>query len=306
VLWLSAALAAIAFTLSTTVRGEIDRAATATDGVRAYYLATGALERATVELLWTVRYPDRAMIHRPAVAVDYSFPSGDARVEFLPEAGKLDVNHARPEQLYRLLAALSVEPVRAQEIAMGIVAARQPGGTGEIPPLASTFRRPAASFQEIEELLQVPGVTPDIFYGTWVPLAAEAGQSRLERRAGLADCLTVYGSGEQVDANSATPAVLAAAGLSPFAVNAVVERRRMAPFTYQTLSEFLQAIGAPSGALRVEGNSIVSMRATARLRLAGGRLSDLRRTVAAQVKYMPNGYDSPIHILRWYDNAWSN
>jgi hypothetical protein len=24
------------------------------------------------------------------------------------------------------------------------------------------------------------------------------------------------------------------------------------------------------------------------------------------VKYMPVGYDSPIHILRWYDTAWSN
>ena len=44
--------------------------------------------------------------------------------------------------------------------------------------------------------------------------------------------------------------------------------------------------------LRVEGNSIVTMRATARLRLPDGQLSDLKRTVAAQVKYMPPGYDS--------------
>ena len=29
-------------------------------------------------------------------------------------------------------------------------------------------------------------------------------------------------------------------------------------------------------------------------------------SVGAMVKYMPKGYDSPIHILRWYDTAWSN
>jgi hypothetical protein len=48
------------------------------------------------------------------------------------------------------------------------------------------------------------------------------------------------------------------------------------------------------------------MRATARLRLDNGQLSSLRRTVAAMVKYMPQGYDAPIHILRWYDTAWSD
>ena len=53
------------------------------------------------------------------------------------------------------------------------------------------------------------------------------------------------------------------------------------------------------------GNSIFTMRATARLRLQNGQLSDLKRTVAALVKYMPVGYDAPIHILSWYDMAWS-
>src|SRR5467141_3136067 len=49
VLWLTAALAAISLTLATTVRGETERMATAEDGLRAYYLATGAIERA---VLW--------------------------------------------------------------------------------------------------------------------------------------------------------------------------------------------------------------------------------------------------------------
>jgi type II secretory pathway component PulK len=46
VLWLSAALAAIAFAMSTTVRGETERTSTAVDGLRAYYLAASAFDRA--------------------------------------------------------------------------------------------------------------------------------------------------------------------------------------------------------------------------------------------------------------------
>jgi hypothetical protein len=109
-----------------------------------------------------------------------------------------------------------------------------------------------------------------------------------------------------VDANTAAPAVLAAIGLAPFAIQALLERRRSAPFTQQQLNDFLQSVGVGSNRLVVGGHSIVTLRATARLRLDNGQLSDLRRTVGAQVKYMPVGYDSPIHILRWYDTAWSN
>ncbi len=45
VLWLAAALSAIAFTLANTVRGEIERSSTDADGLKAYYLAEGAIDR---------------------------------------------------------------------------------------------------------------------------------------------------------------------------------------------------------------------------------------------------------------------
>src|SRR6267142_2479251 len=52
VLWLSAALSAIAFTVANTVRSETERTSTAVDSLRAYYLATGAVDRALRYLLW--------------------------------------------------------------------------------------------------------------------------------------------------------------------------------------------------------------------------------------------------------------
>ena len=115
------------------------------------------------------------------------------------------------------------------------------------------------------------------------------------------DCLSVFGARDRVDANTASPAVLAAVGLTPYAVGALMARRKVAPLTDSELTDFMNSIGATRERLRVEGNSIVTMRATARLRVGDGQLSDLKRTVSAQVKYMPPGYDLPIHILRWYD-----
>ncbi|HEY1342869.1 MAG TPA: hypothetical protein VGF59_35445 [Bryobacteraceae bacterium] len=304
-LWLSAALAAIAFSLSSTVRGETERTSTEIDGLRSYYLAVGGVYRAAFELLWSVTTPDKRMIPKGSVAVNYEFPSGDVRVEFIPEAAKLDVNKAPVEQLTRLVAALGVDPMRAQEIAQGIDARRGGSGGLGIPDITPTFQPSHASFQEIEELLAVTGVTPDIFYGTYVPGTGAPGEAGLEPRGGLLDCLSVYGSNGQVDANTASPAVLAAIGLSPYAVSAIVEHCRQTPFTAEDLPGFAQSVGADMSKLRVEGHSMVTIRATARLRNADGKPSDLKRTVAAVVKYVGPGADFPIHFVRWYDTAWS-
>ncbi len=308
VLWLSAALAAIAFSLSSTVRGETERASTSVDGLRSYYLATGAIERASMELLWSIKLPpEKRPIPENSTAIDYRFASGMVHVEFLPETGKLNVNSVTPEVLYRLNLALGMEPGRARLVAMAIDDWHRPANPENLLP-APTFPVPHASIQEIEELLQVQGVTPDIFYGTYVPApeGSDPQGPRLVARPGLIDCLSVFGTKDRVDVNTAQPAVLAAIGLTPAAVNAILERRRLTPFSDKTLSDFLQAIGSPGALLRVAGNSIVTMRATARLFTGAGQLSDLRRTVAAQVKYMPPGYDSPVHILRWYDSTWIN
>ncbi len=309
VLWVTAALAAIAFSLSSTVRSETDRASTAVDGLRSYDLATGGIWRAVYEVLWSVQHPEKRPLPQGSTQVNYTFPSGEVHVDIVPETAKLDINAEPPEELYRLGVALGLDPDRAREVALAIVDWRSPAGEGldsYYLSLSPTFRPSHASFQEIEELLFVKGVTPDIYYGTYVPAPEGSGGVRLQARPGLVDCLSVFGSRDRVDANTAAPAVLAAVGLPPDVINALVQRRRERPLTEPQLSDFLNSFGATASRLRVEGNSIVTMRATARLRLGDGRLSDLRRTVGAQVKYMPPGYDAPIHILRWYDTAWSN
>ncbi len=315
VLWVSAALAAIGFSLASTVRGESERTATALDSLRSYYLAVGGVQRGMVELLWSATHPDLSLIPKGATLVNYDFPSGIVHLEILPEAGKLDVNGVPPEDLYRLLLALGQSEDQARQITAAIDDWRRGGAGGEFDGFYAaqtpSFQAPHTSFQEIEELLLVKGVTPDLFYGSYVPadtldIAAPAGGPRLVRRPGLIDCLSVYGSRAQVDANTASPAVLTAIGLSPYAVNALLMRRAQSPLNMNELGKFMAGIGAPSNRLQVEGHSIVTFRATAQLKLPNGLISDLKRTVAAQVKYKQPNAKTDVNVLRWYDYAWSN
>jgi len=307
VLWLSAALTVIGFSLATTVRGETERTSTALDGLRSYYLAAAGVDRASLELLWGLESGNR-IIPEGSTQVVYHFASGDVRVEFIPETAKLNVNNATLDDLTRLGIALGLDPVRAEALAQAIGQARGSGGAMEQAPAAGpgpSFQGPGASIQEIEDIMPVPGVTPELFYGTYIPQQDANGGRHLVARPGLADCLSVYGDSARVDANTASPAVLAAVGLNPAAIAAILARRNAGPILPDQLGALAGEAGAAGGRLCVGGHSIVTLRATARLRLDNGDLSTLRRSVAALVKYMPPGYDSPIHILRWYDTAWS-
>jgi general secretion pathway protein K len=299
--------------MSITVRGETERTATSVDDLRSYYLAAGGVEKAAMELLWSAAYAtsDR-LIPKGSAFVDYDFPSGIAHVEIIPEAAKLNVNKATVDDLNNLLGALGVDPGQASEIAAAILDWRRPGAAGSpfdsyYLSLNPSFQAPHASFEEIEELLLVRGVTPDLFYGSWAAGAAngDPAANRLVRHAGLNDCLSVYGTDARVDVNTAEPAVLAAVGVSSGAIQAILDHRQTAPNDPHML-EFAQSAGANTARLRAEGNAIATFRSTARLRLPNGQLSDMRRTVGAQVKYVPFGSEVPYYVLRWYDTAWSN
>jgi general secretion pathway protein K len=307
VLWLSAALAAIAFSLASTVRGETERASTAVDGLRSHYLAEGALRRTILYMDWGRKHPDDLRFKPPSPVFLFDFPSGQASVEVIPETAKFNLNTANPEDLVRLIANLGVEPNRATGIVAAIVDWR--GGTAEASPfdafyesLRPPFHAPHAPFSDIEELLSIRGMTPDIFYGTW-ERTPEGAPQRFYPRTGLRDCVSIFGATDQFDANTAAPAVLAAVGVPPNGVAALAAQRRVQAFrTSDELARFAQAAGFSSTRLRIGGNSIFTLRATAHLRLPNGQWSDMRRTVAALVKLMPPGYDAPYHILRWYDD----
>jgi len=315
VLWLVAALSAIAFSVATTVRTETERTSTHIEQVRAYYLATGALDRAVLWMSWGAgaRRPDGGpMFYEPGMpALSMNFPSGIANVEIIPESSRLNVNMATPVELGRLFLSMGVPPERAQILVESIVDART-GSAGGSPldqfylAVHPTFRPRHASFEQIEELLYIRGVSPDLFHGTWVRNAAGV----LVRLPGLKDCLTVYGINDAYDINTTAAPVLMSLGLPADLVAAIVQRRAVRPFLLAgELGPIAGAAGPAGGKLRIGGNSVYTLRATSTLRTQPPAfVSDVRRSASLVIKFNNNLKEdvTPYWILRWYDNAGTN
>jgi general secretion pathway protein K len=310
VLWLTAALSAIAFTLANTVRGEIERSSTDADGLKAYYLAEGAIDRMLVyiELGPAFVGPDGKPRFQAGITrtMRLDFPTGVVRAEYIPENSKLNVNSATPTELGNLLLALGVAPNQAQAIVAGILDWRNatPGGSfSELDQyylsLTPSFRARHASLQEIEELMLVRGMTPDLFYGSYTRDA----EGKLIPHVGVRDCLSVFGSLGALDVNTVAPEVMEAVGVAPETAAAIVALRNAAPIhDMGQLAPFSNG-GKGVSRLGIANGTIVTLRATAQLRLPNGQLSDLHRTVSAMVKLLGPEWIPPFHILRWYDNS---
>jgi general secretion pathway protein K len=309
VLWLTAALSAVGLAVANNVRGETERTETNVDDTRSYFIARGAIERAALHMLWGRSYqteqggPVYYVFGSPSV--DLTFPAGDVHVDVIPETAKLSANASRPEDLLRLLQALGTPDDKATEITAAIVDWRTPVDQLHPSPFDSfylsqspSFTARHASFQQDEELLLVKGMTSEIYYG-----------SSLDRsHPGLRECLSVYGSAGPVDINSAQPAVLQAVGLGAVDAATIVKGRAVHPvLDFKELSAIAQSLGPVGNRLSLGGQTMFTLRATARLRQPDGKLSDLRRTVGALVKFWfaGNPFNRPagFEVVRWYERA---
>jgi general secretion pathway protein K len=240
----------------------------------------------------------------PMPFLRFDYPSGVAVVEMIPETSRLNVNTARPEDILQALYVVGANQLQATTITQGILATR----VGQMPlqqflPRIPTFGQRPASFQETEELLLVNGMTPELFYGKF----ERDPQGRLYPRGGLRDVFTVHGPGNGVDPNAASPETLAVLNFPPQMIERIVNQRKTRPFKS---AEELNAItaGHPSaGRLQTGGNLIWTARATARLKLPNGALSDLARTVSATVTFHPlfAQEEPPYRVMRWRDEPWT-
>lgn len=307
VLWLTAALAALGLAVASNVRSETDRTKTNVDDARAYFLARGAVERAALHFEWSgYRTPDGVPMYyvNGDPRMDLSFPAGDVHVEIVPETSKLSLNGSRPEEIFRLLVALGTPEDQATQITAAIVDWRTRPDEMHPSPFdgfylsqTPSFVGRHASFEENEELLLVKGMTADLYYGN----------SLDGSRPGLRDCISVYGSGGAVDVNTAQRPTLEAVGIDPVDAGMIVAQRTQQPILdNRMLRELAEALGPAGSRLTIGGSTMFTLRATARLREPNGRLSDLRRTVSALVKfYLPGNHQNKqdYEVVRWFDRG---
>ena len=314
VLWLTAALSAVGLAVANNVRSETERTETNVDDARSYFIARGALEDAALHMLWGGSYLDSA--GRPLYYVngvptmELDFPGGHVHVDIIPETSKLNLNGSREEDFWQLLIALGQPDAKARELVAAIADWRKRADPENPSPFDSfylsqtpSFMPRHASFLENEELLQVKGMTAELYYGSTLGGAADEAA-----HPGLRDCVSVYGTAGAVDINTAERPTLQAVGLAEVDAATIVKMRAQRPWTdYRELAELAQTLGPGGKRLMIGGLSMYSLRATARLKQPDGKLSDLRRTVGALIKfYFPgNNEKKPVgfDVVRWFDRA---
>jgi general secretion pathway protein K len=312
VLWLTAALSAIAFSVADTVRTEAERSVSAQDSIRAYYLARGGLERAMVVL----RDPSKQrptnnpieMYNTGRRRIYTRFPGGDVIVEIISEQGKLNFRSANPVLLQRLLLALGESPESANSIAAQLRrgAGGMPAGqfVAQNSASASTFQVPTASLENVEELMLLPGISAELLYGRY----SRQADGQLVELGGLMDCLSAFGSNSSFDFNSIHPALMQALGMSPATALAIAKLRHRSPLEGAAFQAALRLAGPQAAFLNNDLGSVFQVRATARPRMANGRLSPVRRTVSLLLAVSAGAiyYQDPITQLRWFDTAFSD
>lgn len=194
----------------------------------------------------------------------YDWRFGDARVQLqlVDESGKIDLNAAQPPLLTSLFMALGSEREQAERLAAAIVDWRdgdtltQPGGGAEDGDYAAAglpYGAKDSAFDTTAELLQVMGMTPQL-YATAAPL------------------LTVYSGRDMPDPAFAPAPVLTALGMDANAI--IAQRQQWSPDSGKPqplLPDGQSMVGTSTGTYSI----------SSRARLPDGREALLRVVVRA-------------------------
>lgn len=207
VLWSLVLLAVIAAGFAADSRTETKLTHNLVENAKAEALAEAGLHRAILELLKPVA--ERRLTVQDA-PVRFSFGGGEIFLSVEDEGGKIDLNRAPDKQLQGLFAAVGIEGQDAARLVNAIAdfrdgdALRRADGAEDDDYRAAGLGHGAKDrpFEDIEELKQVLGMTPELY----------------DR---IAPALTVHSRSRRVNRNTASPLVLRAiTGVDPSAAGA--------------------------------------------------------------------------------------
>jgi general secretion pathway protein K len=258
---------------------------------------------------------EEAMDFRPGQRwMRFQFGEGTAVVEVVPENAKLNVNQVSTEQLAALFVLLGEPVERSRELAEAIADWRAPSAS-TVPSaldmyyasLPQRYEARHASFEELEELLAVKGMTRELFFGRLVQLP----DGSWRKLPPLADLLTTEPDAVGVNLNYAAKEVmLALPGWDEAMADAVVQARAQKPLeSLEELETTVPAIARVTGLTPITLSPSTGYTLTATGQLPG---SAVVRTVRARVRLggsSPFGFTSvpqPNRVVAWWDDwPWS-
>lgn len=221
-LWIITALVIVALELSSAMRIEAYGVKHYQEELLLYALAYGGVERAIFELSCRhdpfIRQKRKALIKEdlPAEKKEWitdgrpyllTFPQGKCEVRIYGEAGKININLASEKTLRQIATCLGLAGENRDILVDSILDWRDPddfyrphGAENEYyRSLPEPYDCRNGFFETMEELLLVRGVNKELYGGKKITIAEE-DQVKI---VGLKDIFSLYGSGEQIDLNSA-------------------------------------------------------------------------------------------------------
>ena len=136
------------------------------------------------------------------------------------------------------------------------------------------YRSRNGPLEDIRELLQIHGVTPEIYYGH-------------DQNPPLRDFVTVHGS-PQININTAPAIVLKALGLSDAEISEIEQARRAVPYVVVPGKFAGYGFSTTTQTFRVEAEGLVAGEPVTR--------------VIAVVRRQSDGQGHDIAVLAWYPN----
>lgn len=237
VLMVLAILGIVAAEFAFSMRLEASAVRAYKDGVTGAHLAEAAIEQAIREIAADyafavgcqdddpVRFYGRDRAALPLLPrKDVELGGGRFEYTITDEEGRLNVNAANPERLDRLLQALGLQKTDRDTIVDSIQDWRDPNDNYRVNGAESDdyyLKRPVpyrarnANIESVQELLQIKGVTEELFRGT-------------DERPGLVREVTVRTPG-QININTARKNVLRALNLAEAQIGQIVATRCEGP-----------------------------------------------------------------------------
>ncbi|MBI2822079.1 MAG: general secretion pathway protein GspK [Acidobacteria bacterium] len=309
--WVLVALSLIALSFSATVRMEVKATINETDLKQSYYIARSGIYYAITRVLVRALRTTTGGIAAQGVDEDlergqlqFSMANGTAEIFVRDETGKINVNFATEDVLRNLMAQAGLPQDVGDAIADSILDWRDPDHdlhlNGAEDPYYMGLPEPYSikdgPLDNIEELLLIKGVTPEIFYGE--KYKHESGEEKT--RGGLVNFLTTYTSVNRININSAPLEVLASVpGMDQARAQAIIDRRRETPFAVQTEVGEQVALQADLNATSYFSafrSNVFSLQSVARLQ--GRRITAAIRCTFTVEPNAPAGY----RIIYWNES----
>lgn len=243
VLWVLTILMVIVLSFTYLARTETYSTLYFKEGIENKFLAEAGIERGIMELFYRKHYWGATALLEgnefwKTDGSPYSMPLGDGTytVRIFDESGKIDLNSGDVTLLRNLLTNLGVVGDDLETIVDSIQDWRDKDDLIRLHgaesdyylSLPNPYKAKNASFDFLEELIMVKGITRELLYGT-------------SNKKGLIDFLTAFGKGARtINANAAPKEVLMAVpGMSAEVADAIIVYRQKQEIKPQDLTPLL-------------------------------------------------------------------